>query len=76
MHLYRADDAMVGSRHLRPFVAAEVEHGVALGCQRTDCPFCDIVVYRKISILQECKDVVPESVEIVYRLTQIRCRVR
>ena len=37
LQFHCTDNTVVSCRHLRSFVTAKMEHGISLGCQRTDC---------------------------------------
>lgn len=65
MELYRADHAMVGSRHLNTDVAAIMERFVTLGGQLADGPFSQVIVYRELAIRKEGEHAVPKTPQII-----------
>lgn len=65
MEFYRADHAMASRRHLNIDVAAIMEQVVTLGGQLTDGPLRKIIVYREFTVIQVCKDLFPEPVQVI-----------
>ena len=65
MKLDCADHAVISGGHLSTRITAIMKGIVALGGQLSNGPLGKIVVYREFTVIQVCKDLFPEPVQVI-----------
>ena len=69
--LYSADHAVISGGHFRSNVTTIMERVVLLSSQLKDRPFHQVVVYRKLPVVQVNEELPPKFPQVIKRFTVV-----